>query len=122
MFFLNVRQFEKFKIFLKALAFNIGSILEVSFIAKELRLEYRTAEKYLSILVNTSVIDLIFSAFYKNVATELKKSKKLYFLDTGLRNTLLRNFQEFELRADRGVLLENFVYAELRKKGIIPNF
>ena len=120
-FFLNIRQLEKFKALLKALAFSAGNVLELSSIAKELRLDYRTAENYLSILSGTYVIELV-SSFHKNVRTELKKSKKLYFLDTGLRNALLNNFQEFELRADRGELLENFVCAELRKRGIIPHF
>ncbi len=120
-FFLNVRQLEKFKTLLKTLAFNIGGILELSSLAKELKLDYRTAENYLSILVNTYVIELI-SPFYKSMVTELKKSKKLYFLDTGLRNAILGNFQEFEFRTDKGALLENFVCAELKKKGILPKF
>jgi len=74
-FFLNIRQLEKFRDFLKILAFNTGNIIEISSLSKEIKLDYKTIQKYLDVLINTYVIGLL-PSFHKNLATELKKSKK----------------------------------------------
>lgn len=113
-FFLNVRQLHKFKNFLKSLALNIGNIIEISSFSREFKMDFRTVEEYLNILIYTYIIELLLP-FYKSLITELKKSKKLYFIDTGLRNALINNFLPFSERPDKGFLLENFVLSELRK-------
>ncbi|MGQ9691213.1 MAG: ATP-binding protein [Thermoproteota archaeon] len=112
-FFLNVRHIEKFRSLLKYLSFNTGLLFEPSSVMRELRMDYRTVETYLSILSNTYIIFLL-PPFYKNLTTELKKSKKVYFNDLGLRNSILDNFLPPESRTDRGILLENFVFNELK--------
>ena len=113
-FFLNVRQLHKFKNFLKSLALNIGNIIEISSFSREFKMDFRTVEEYLNILIYTYIIELLLP-FHKSLITELKKSKKLYFIDTGLRNALINNFVSFSERSDRGFLLENSVLSELRK-------
>lgn len=120
-FFLNVRELEKFRNFLKSLSFLSGSLLELSNLAKELKLDYKTAVNYLNLLIQTYIVDLI-SPYHKNLLTELKKIKKLYFLDTGLRNAFLNNFSSFDSRTDRGELLENYVFSEFRKSGLEIKF
>jgi predicted AAA+ superfamily ATPase len=112
-FFLNIRHIEKFRSLLSYLSFNVGSIIEISSIMNELKMDYRTVESYISILENTYVISLV-SPFYKNLATELKKAKKAYFIDVGLRNSIMNNFMPLENRTDKGVILENFIFNELR--------
>jgi hypothetical protein len=112
-FFLNIRHLEKFRNFLKYLSFNTGSLLEISGVMRELNMDYRTAEHYLSILNSTFIISLL-PPFQGSLTTELKKSRRIYFLDTGLRNSLINNFLTLESRIDRGVLLENFIFNELR--------
>jgi predicted AAA+ superfamily ATPase len=79
----------------------------------ELKMDYRTVESYISILANTYVISLV-SPFYRNLATELKKAKKAYFIDVGLRNSIMNNFMPLENRTDKGAILENFIFNELR--------
>ena len=54
-------------------------------------------------------------SFARNIATELKKSKKIYFFDNGIRNALLQNFTPWDLRSDKGALWENFVINERKK-------
>jgi hypothetical protein len=76
-------------------------------------MDYKTADNYISILSNTYLISLV-SPFYRNLSTELRKSKKLYFVDIGLRNSIINNFLPLENRNDRGMLLENFIFNELR--------
>ena len=112
-FFFNVYHLEKFRNLLNFLSFNIGSIIEFSSISKDLKIDYKTIEKYISILTNTYIISLI-PPFYRNLSTELKKSKKVYFIDLGIRNSLLNNFLPIDNRTDKGQILENFVFNELR--------
>jgi len=112
-FFLNIRHIEKFRNLLQYLSFNIGSILEASSIMSEFKMDFKTVESYLAILENTYLIYLV-KPFYKNLATELKKARKIYFTDTGLRNAVINNFVQFESRTDKGSLIENFVLNELK--------
>jgi len=112
-FFLNIRHLEKFKALLNYLSLNIGSIVEISSIMSELKMDYKTIEKYFSILVNTFIISLV-SPYYKSQTTELKKAKKVYFVDLGLRNSIMNNFTSIEDRTDKGALVENFIFNELK--------
>ncbi|MEM5773232.1 MAG: ATP-binding protein [Candidatus Aenigmatarchaeota archaeon] len=112
-FFLNIRHLEKFRNLLNYLSFNNGSLVEFSSIMREFKIDFKTLEYYLTILKSTYIIDLI-PPFYKNLSTELKKAKKIYFIDTGLRNSLINNFLPIESRTDKGILFENFVLNELR--------
>ncbi|MEM0492696.1 MAG: ATP-binding protein [Candidatus Thermoplasmatota archaeon] len=113
-FFFNIMHLEKFKKVLSYLSFNNGSLLEISSIMSELHMDFKTIENYLSILSNTSIISLL-SPYYKNLTTELKKARKIYFNDLGIRNSILNNFLPLESRLDRGIILENFVLNEISK-------
>jgi predicted AAA+ superfamily ATPase len=112
-FFFNILHLEKFKNLLKYISFNNGSIFEISSIMRELHMDFKTIENYLSVLSNTYIMSLL-SPYYKNLTTELKKTKKIYFNDTGLRNSLMNNFLPLENRIDKGVLFENFIFNELK--------
>jgi len=52
------------------------------------------------------------SSFSRNVRNELKKSRKVYFYDNGIRNALLSAFQPVAVRQDMGALWENFMVSE----------
>ena len=52
------------------------------------------------------------SAFNRNLRTELKRGKKVYFYDNGVRNAVLQNFAPLALRNDSGALWENFFISE----------
>ncbi len=111
-FFLGVRHMDAFRRLLTYLSLNAGSLLEVSSVMRELHMDYKTAEHYLSILAATSITDMV-SPFHKSLTTELKKARKVYFTDTGLRNALMSNFLPPENRTDKGALLEHVVFREL---------
>ncbi|MEM3832379.1 MAG: ATP-binding protein [Thermoprotei archaeon] len=115
-FFLNVREIEKFRKLLNYLSLTTGSLLELSSLMKEIGIDYKTLESYLSILLNTYIISFV-SPFYRNLVTELRKAKKVYFIDTGLRNSLINNFLPLASRTDKGILFENFIFNELRGLG-----
>ena len=112
-FFFNIMHLEKFKNLLNYISFNNGSIFEISSIMRELHMDFKTIENYLSVLSNTYIISLL-SPYYKNLTTELKKTKKIYFNDTGLRNSLMNNFLPLENRMDKGILYENYIFNELK--------
>ena len=54
--------------------------------------------------------------FFRNPEKEILKSPKIYFIDLGLRNTAVKNFNNFETRQDKGQLLENFVLLKVLKE------
>ena len=115
-FFFSIRHLEKFRKFMRYLAFINGGILEISKISRDTGIDYKTLENYLNILINTYIVHLV-SPYHKNMATELRKAKKLYFMDFGLRNAILRNFSPLDDRTDKGRILENFVYNEIKGLG-----
>lgn len=115
-FFLNIRHIEKFRKLLAYLCAGTGSLLEVSTVTGEMKMDFKTAENYLSVMSGTCIVSLL-PPFHKNLQTELRKSRKVYFYDTGLRNAVMDNFLPPANRTDRGALLENFVYNELRNFG-----
>ncbi len=105
---------------LKLLAYQIGSLVNVSEIANTLGLNKATVEKYLHLLEGTFMFKRL-TPFYRNVRRELSKMPKVYVLDLGLRNFAVGNFDAITLRGDRGEMVENFVFAELYRIVAPPN-
>ena len=69
-------------------------------------------EEFLNILEQTFICKRIYP-FHKNYSKEITKTPKLYFLDLGLRNFILNNFNDLSLRTDKGSLFENFYLTEI---------
>lgn len=74
----------------------------------------KTVEKYIDLLEKAFVIFQL-PAFSRNVRNEIKKGKKVYFHDCGIRNAIINNFNPLNNRTDVGALWENFIIAERRK-------
>lgn len=104
---------------LQALSFQIGSQVSDNELGQLCGLDNKTVNKYLELLEKTYVIFHL-GSFSRNLRNELKFSKKYYFYDNGIRNALIANFNQPELRQDIGVLWENFMIAE-RQKYLIYN-
>ncbi len=111
----NLEKVEQFNHLIKLLAVFMGKELNISKLSNETRLHKQTLEHYLSAL-ESGYITKIIKPYHKNLATELRKTPKCYFIDNGIRNFLVSNFGEMEFRPDRGELLENFVFSQLLKK------
>lgn len=112
----NIRAFNSL---LYLLAENQGSVLSASSLASDVGLTSKSITHHVSILENTYVLYPLYS-YSKNLGNELKKSKKYYLYDTGIRNALLKDFSSLEERQDTGILYEMFVMIELVKQ-LKPN-
>ena len=113
--YFGVEHGEKFLSFARLLAHSMGSPLSLSSLASGIGISYKTAERYLYILEQSFVVRRV-PPFYSNLSTELRKAKKVYFLDTGARNWLVGNFLPISNREDAGKLLEAYVHRELMEK------
>ena len=94
-----------------ALALQVGSEVSYNEIAQTVGSDSKTVEKYIDLLSKCYIIFQL-NAFSRNIRTELKKSKKIYFYDNGIRNAILQNFAPISLRQDIGALWENFIISE----------
>ena len=95
-----------------ALAAGIGSVLSYESLSSYSETYYASLMRYLNILEDTYIIKRIFP-YHKSRKVELRKSPKVYFVDIGLRNYIIQNFNDIERREDAGHVLENFVFSEL---------
>lgn len=96
---------------LKALALQVGSEVSYHELGRIAGADKETVEKYIDLLEKAFIIYRL-NALSRNVRNEIKKSKKIYFYDNGIRNALIGNFQPFDLRSDKGALWENFIITE----------
>lgn len=99
---------------LVALALQLGDEVSYNELAQTVGTDSKTVEKYIDLLEKCYVIFHL-SALSRNLRTELKKSKKIYFYDNGIRNALIRNYNPVSLRNDMGALWENFFISERMK-------
>jgi predicted AAA+ superfamily ATPase len=100
---------------LQALAFQIGSEVSYHELAKLLGENHHTVRNYIELLENSFVIFRL-GAFSRNLRKELSKTFKVYFIDNGIRNSLINNFSPIDQRDDVGALWENFCVIERMKR------
>jgi uncharacterized protein len=98
----------------QALALQIGNEVKHTELASLLGSDPATIEKYIDLLEKAFVVFSL-PSLARNARNEIKKGKKIYFYDLGIRNTLIRNFSPMHLRNDVGALWENYLIAERRK-------
>lgn len=99
---------------LKALALQIGSEVSYQELGQTIGSDSKTVDKYIDLLEKAFVVFRV-PAFSRNVRNEIKKGKKVYFYDCGIRNAILNNFKTTSFRTDIGALWENFLFAERMK-------
>lgn len=123
--FKGIKKPEKIVELLKLLAWQIGSEVNFNELSNILKIDNQTVESYITMLEQAFVIYKL-NGYHTNQRNELKKSKKIYFNDLGIRNALINDFRPMELRNDVGNLFENFVINEMRKqneyKQVYANF
>jgi uncharacterized protein len=112
--FLNMTDTISINKLVSLLSVQIGNLFNQNEIAKIANVSRYVLEKYLFVLENTFIIKRLLP-FYTNKQKEVVKMPKMYFIDPGLRNFAVKNFNSFAMRQDAGALAENFVFLELLK-------
>jgi uncharacterized protein len=110
----NIKHSDMLVRLLQLLALQIGNEVSHLELSQSLGIDRGTVERYLDVLEKTYIIFRL-NSFSRNHRNELKKAKKVYFCDNGLRNALIANFAPLNLRNDTGALWENFLLSERRK-------
>jgi len=105
---------------LRALALQLGSEVSYQELAQTVGSDPKTVDKYIDLLEKAFVLFRL-NAFSRNVRNEIKKGKKIYFYDCGIRNAVIGNFRPINARADAGALWENFAIAERMKHRTYAN-
>jgi len=100
---------------LRLLAFQVGSEVSLSELGKQLGIDSKTVARYLDLFEKSFVIINI-RGFSRNRRKEITSKSKYYFLDNGIRNAIIANFNPLEIRDDIGNLWENFLVVERLKK------
>jgi hypothetical protein len=112
--FQDIRKPELIENLLEALALQVGSQVSYQELARLLQIDQMTVRRYIDLLEKSFIIFRL-RAFNRNVRNEIKKSRKIYFYDNGVRNAIIANFKPVSLRTDQGALWENFLISERKK-------
>lgn len=102
---------------LKLVAYQIGKEVSYNELGNTLGISKNTVEKYLNLLTKVFVLVKV-QAYSNNLRKEISKSHRWYFVDNGIRNALIGNFEPMALRRDdeRGMLWENYLFMERMKR------
>lgn len=107
----RIQKPEKMERLVQALAFQLGNQVSYNELGQLAGLDNETTEKYISLLEKAFIIFRL-GSLSRNLRNELKKSRKFYFYDNGLRNAVINQFSPAALRQDIGALWENFIISE----------
>ncbi len=107
----KIKKSDKLIKLLQALAYQVGNQVSYNELAQLIGLDNETVENYIQLLEQSFVIYRL-PSFSRNLRNELKRSRKIFFYDNGIRNALIGNYHPLEFRNDIGVLWENFIITE----------
>ncbi len=99
---------------LKLLAFQVGCEVAITELATQLGVDVKTVKRYLDLLEKAFVVYRL-NGFSRNLRQEVTNKAKYYFLDNGIRNALIAQFNGLDQRNDMGALWENFMVLERLK-------
>lgn len=110
----EVRKPELIDKLLQALAYQVGYEVSTNELARTLQTDNKTINKYIDLLEKCFVVFRL-GGLSRNLRTELKRAKKIYFYDNGVRNAIIQQFSPVSIRGDMGALWENFFVSERMK-------
>ncbi len=99
----------------RALALQVGEEVSYNELAQTVGVDKITIENYINLLEKCFIVFRL-NSFSRNARNEIRKGKKIYFVDNGVRNAVLSNFAPLELRNDCGMLWENLMISERVKR------
>lgn len=110
----NIKNSQKIFNLLRLIAFQIGGEVSLQELGKQLGISKNTVEKYLDLLSKVFILHKV-EGFSRNLRKEITKNSRWYFLDNGIRNAVIANFNPIESRNDVGALWENYMISERLK-------
>lgn len=116
----NLKRPDEIKKLLQALAFQLGSEVSYAELSAQCGLDPKTVERYIEILEKAFIIFRL-QSFSRNLRNEIKKGRKIYFYDNGIRNAVINQLQFWAGRQDKGALWENFLVSERLKHNSYGN-
>ncbi len=111
----QIKNPEKLTKLLQALAYQVGAEVSYTELASLVGLDKNTIEHYIDLLEKSFIIFRL-PPLSRNLRKGISKLRKIYFYDLGIRNSLLGNFTDLDIRSDKGALWENFCIAERIKQ------
>ena len=111
----GIRNPSSLRTLVEMLARRIGQEVSYESLARDTKLHSQTIERYIDLLEKCFIVRRC-GSFSRNLDNELKKGKKIYFCDVGVRNAVIGDFSPFSARSDAGALWENFFFMERLKK------
>jgi predicted AAA+ superfamily ATPase len=108
----NIRAFNSL---LYNIAQNQGQVVSVAALAREVGLSEPAVKHHIELMAQTYVCFSI-DSYSRNLANELKKVKKYYLYDTGIRNCILNDYSKIDDRGDKGAIIESFVALSVIKQ------
>jgi len=108
----EIKEITKFNRLLEVLASQSGNLVNVNELSTTCALSLETVGRYLFLLEQTYIIRLV-RPYSRNIRTELIKTPKVFFYDTGLMQILWLKRMQKELL---GSVFETSVFSELVKK------
>ena len=99
---------------LRLIAFQIGGEVSLQELGIQLGISKNTVEKYLDLLSKVFILHKV-EGFSRNLRKEITKNSRWYFLDNGIRNAVIANFNPLQARNDIGALWENYMISERLK-------
>ena len=106
---------------IRALALQIGSEVSINELSRLIGADNKTISKYIDLLEKSFVIFTL-PAYSSNARVEIRRGRKIYFYDLGVRNAMIGNFLPLEARTDAGALWENYLIVERMKKQVNKPF
>lgn len=110
----NIKNSHKIFNLLRMIAFQIGAEVSLQELGNHLGISKNTVEKYLDLLSQVFILHKV-EGFSRNLRKEITKNSRWYFLDNGIMNAVVANFNPLESRNDIGILWENYMISERLK-------
>lgn len=111
----NIRKPKILEKLVQALALQLGSEVSYNELSQTVGVDKNTIQKYIDILEKGYVLFKL-GTYSGNIRNEIKRNKKIYFYDNGIRNMIIGDFTSLNLRQDKGALWENFLMSERLKQ------
>ncbi|PIW11805.1 MAG: hypothetical protein COW35_04985 [Candidatus Infernicultor aquiphilus] len=111
---LKIEKHFAFSQLLELLSYQIGSLINLDELGRNLNISFSTLKNFLNILEKTYIIELL-QPYFTNQRKAVRKNRKIYFLDTGFRNACIGLITSPSNPNEIGHLVENITFNVLKK-------